>query len=323
MDSGGIYGYVKEQLRAARIVDVGVDYLTVTTSNDAAKRNLFGVYTRGVAQAERLGDARKKAGFQGFMGEQCGPWFYGRREELWLLRISGPVAGDSFHDLPWPALNCSRIDLQITVQLPAYVGTIAEDIGAARFQAATSRKIKLIPAQDLKVKYGNGDTLYIGSRESPRFGRIYDKDKQSKDERYANCWRFEIEYKKVVAPEIVRYLLQEKELAPAVGAAVTGQLEAWGVPTHFGYPNRLVAGSIGRREYDSERSMKWLREQVAPTIEKLLATVDRESIEEALGLREAPQGALPPMTQAWEAETQQPALGAAGGAVGYPRDWKW
>lgn len=305
MKSGDMHLRLQSMLRGGIVRGAGVDFLTVTTTDEAAKRNLLDIFNRGAAQAERLGDRRKKMGFQGFQGFQSGPWFYGRRDELWLLRIKGGIAHDVFHDLPWPALNCSRIDVQITLELPKYEQDLARTAAEARALYAREKNIKLTPVQDLRGLYGSGQTLYIGSRESPRFGRIYDKDQQSQEEIYKNCWRWEVEYKKICAPLVVEWLRQEPDLRIAAMQSVIGQYGEWGLPLNLGVTGRLIAGSIGRRDYDSERSMKWLREQVAPTIERLLGTVDQETIEEALGLRKAPEPALPFSTREWLRETGQ------------------
>lgn len=302
---------LRKTLEGGRIIAAGVDALTVTSTLPAAQECLLYIFNRGAAQAERLGDNRKKMGFQGFQGWKIGPWFYGRREDLWLLRVMGAPAHDCFHDLPWPGLNCSRVDVQITLQLPAYDSTVARQVGDLRKAAATEAKGKPRPAQDLHGLYSEGQTLDIGSRESPRFGRVYNKQEESGEEVYERSWRFEVEYKKVCAPLVAAWLRQEPDLRIAAIQSCVGQFEEWGVPLAVGVAGKLIAGSIGRRDFDSERSMKWLREQVAPTIEKLRKTVDQESIEEALGLRVVEHASLPPVTAAWVRETGQTAPSGA------------
>lgn len=323
MNAGDMQKAWGKSLGAFEIIGAGVDFLTVTTADEAAKRVLLDVFNRGSAAAERLGDRRKKQGFQGFQGWSCGPWFYGRREELWLLRIKGSVAHDYFHDLPWPALHCSRVDTQITIQTAKYHPEIARTAGDVRQQLAKMAKAKLKPAQDLRGFYGDGQTLFIGSRESPRFGRIYDKEKQSGEPAYERAWRFEVEYKKVVAPLVVEWLRQEPDLRVAALESVLGQFDEWALPLPVDMPRTLVAGSIGRRDFDSERSMKWLREQVAPTIERLLGTVDLEAIEEALGLRKPLEEAPPPITAQWMQETGQRPAEPATSPRSALRDGKW
>lgn len=302
---------LRKTLETGRIIAAGVDGLTVTSTLPAAQECLLYIFNRGAAQAERLGDNKKKMGFQGFQGWKVGPWFYGRREDLWLLRVMGAPAHDCFHDLPWPGLHCSRVDVQVTLQLPAYNGAIARQVGDMRQAFATEAKGKPRPAQDLHGLYAPGQTLDIGSRESPRFGRIYNKQEQSGEEVYERSWRFEVEYKKVCAPLVAAWLRQEPDLRIAAIQSCVGQFEEWGVPLAVGVAGKLIAGSIGRRDFDSERSMKWLREQVGPTIEKLLKTVDRESIEEALGLKVAEHASLPPVTVEWMRETSQAAPSGA------------
>jgi len=193
----------------------------------------------------------------------------------------------------------------VTVGTTEYQPGLPKPIGDMREAYASEKEIKLHPKQDLRGLYGTGQTLYIGSRESPRFGRIYDKQAQDEDPACERCVRFEIEYKKVCAPLVAAWLLQEQNLGIAAAQSVVGQLAEWGIELDLGLEGRLVAGSVGRRNFDSDRVLKWLREQVAPSIEKLLQAVDTETIEEALGLCRVPESTLPLISRKWVQETGQ------------------
>lgn len=279
--------------------EVGIDYLTITSKVGEGKKALVQLWLKHRAQLERLGDTLKKQGFQGYQGEACGPLMFGRKEDSFLLKLSSGGALELFSEVPWEHCHCSRIDLEVTIQLPSYNPLIAKALSDRRkaYFARIGKPPK--PIQEYPDRAGRGDEFKIGSRESPRYGRVYDKWKESKDERYLNCWRWEVEYKGVVAPKIVEFLLQEKSLHGAIQAALLGQFDEWGIEVPIVANGVLVAGSIGRRAFDSERVMNWLGKQVAPSIERLSGTVDRESILEALGLAQPSPTDLPPITAGW------------------------
>lgn len=280
------------------LVSVGIDWLTVTAQTPAGKRALGENWLRHRDRLARLGETLKKGGFQGYVGESIGELFFGRREDGFLLKVSSSAAEGIYSELPMHELHTTRIDLQATVRLTAYNPDIGKILADRRDAKPRPPGQKLKPKQNVRLGYGEGDTYFIGGRSSPRFGRVYDKDKESGDERYANCWRFEVEYKKLMAPKIVEYLQQEKHLHGAIIDVLKGQFDEWGIELPVVANGVLVAGSIGRRSFDSDRTMTWLRDQVAPSIERLLGTVDREDVLEALGLSDQ-LAELPPVTRAF------------------------
>jgi hypothetical protein len=284
--------------RDVELREVGIDYLTLTSRHDEGKMAALKAFNKYGAQLRALGDKEKKTGFQGFAGASVGPLMYGRRDDEWLLRVSGSLANEIFALIPWGACHCSRIDLQVTVCLPEDRPLLA--LEAAEWRAGQQGRggAPLRPRQSLYMGYGEGDTLRIGSRVSPRYGRVYDKWRESGDERYKNCWRFEVEYKKLMAPKIVEYLLQESDRTAAIGQVVKGQFEEWGIECPIGFAGHMVPGSVGRREFASDRSVRWLETQVKPSIERLLATVDRADILQMLGLEAGPED-VPLSNAAW------------------------
>lgn len=289
----------------------GVDYLRVTAKTDAGKKAILVAWAKHRAQLERLGDNLKNGGMQGFKGQSVGPLFYGRKEDVFMLQASGSLADALFPTLPWEHLHPTRIDLQVTLQMAEDNPILAAYLGEGRARIFKDKNAEPDPQQRLQHAYGNGDTLSIGSRSSPRYGRIYDKARESQDDRYARCWRFEIELKDPVARKAVDDLRSQSSLDHGVASLVRGQFAKWNIDIDLPVQGRQLAGSIGRREFDSERALNWLSSQVAPSIEKLLATVDRETILEALKLAERPEDALPAVTQQWLAETGQEAHKAA------------
>lgn len=266
-------------------ISVGIDWLTVTAGEPGPIRALLNAATKRRGILERLGETNKKGAFQGYVGQHTGPLFIGARQDGILVKESGGTAEELFGLVDWTGVHCSRIDLQATVRLPEYDPTIAQELRVRRAAAKADKDGKLKPRQEYIGREGNGDELRIGSRESPRYGRVYDKQAQSGDERYLRAWRFEVEFKKVMAPKIVEYLTAAPSRHGAIVEALIGQFTDWGIEIPIVGDGVLVAGSIGRREFNTDRAMTWLRSQVAPSVERLLGTVSQEDILDALGLR--------------------------------------
>ena len=271
-------------LKNAKIAGVGFDYLRVTSKDEAGAAWIVETAQALIARHERAGDTRKKGGLQGFAGVACGPVFFGRKEGLFLLQTSGPLASEVIPTMPLMRLNVTRLDVQVTVELANPCPELAELIAFARLEEYKDANKKMRPAQNLRLGFGKGDTLYIGSRVSPRFGRVYDKGAESKEAAPGYVWRFEVEFKGIVAPEVANYFIGAGYGNEALMAVCAGQFGEWKVPVPVGVPGVLVAGSIGRREIDNDRSLGWLQAQVRPTIERLLGSVSRDEIEVALGL---------------------------------------
>jgi len=108
-----------------------------------------------------------------------------------------------------------------------------------------------------------GLTVYIGSRESPRLVRVYDKQAETKT---ARPWtRIEIEIKKPLAEraafEVVKYgiiatfKLEFLEFIPHSGVS-------W-IDERIARDTGLLALPVGRKETDKDR---WLHETVLPLI---------------------------------------------------------
>jgi hypothetical protein len=277
---------VQEALYGCVLSHSGLDYLTATCSDaqGQAKMKLF--WARSQPQLERLGFKQKKGGFQGYVGLSCGPLFLGQRHDGMAIRASGPLASELFEAADWQTWHPTRIDTQVTVRLPEYADDLAQLIADERAAQAKKSGIKLTPKQLLHRGYGEGDTLDIGSRHSPRFGRVYDKQKQSDDAVYAQCWRFEVEFKKLMAPKVVEALGAAEDPGQTIIDIVAGQFADWGVYLPLSDSPLCIPGSIGRREPDTDRSMVWLAAQVAPTVERLLGQVAVTEILAALRLNE-------------------------------------
>jgi hypothetical protein len=253
------------------IVELGIDYVTMSLLPHQVV-HAGNVAQKLMTQRQRLGDLRKQTNALGYKGEACGPVFFGTREDdRGLFRVSGPTAEEAFEKYVGRFTHLTRIDLQITFRPagrgnnPHVAKTVLRESNRRRSAKGSQNysHVRLIDGN------GRGDTATIGSRSVGKFARIYDKFAESKDPRYVNCWRMEIEYKGVYADKVRDILIESSTRDATIIGLLTAQLDAWEVPTFIDPADPIILrGPIGPVT-DDERSLAWLRSQVRPTIIRL------------------------------------------------------
>lgn len=267
----------------------GPDYLRLTTKGVNDGGYTHEVYKR-VARAVVAAGAEGAIDFEpwawlGYYGERCASVAYGSGAQGSLLQVAGWQAQDeALLGAPWD--NVARLDVQLSVWYENDVPGVAREC-ARRSRAYSS----LTHGARWKVRYidggDDGDTTYIGSRASDCYVRIYDKWRESgRDDDYLYCWRYEIELKGAQAAAA----WQEKGATahdPNVWARfVLSRLALKGIVVPGVRAANVAAAPPVRKEATTnDRRLAWLRNQVAPAIDKLLAAgVKLDTVVEVLGL---------------------------------------
>lgn len=174
-------------------------------------------------------------------------------------------------------MDCTRIDVQLTVPLPTRMGRDTFDSFVELAEIAEIHEEKR-GQRGRKVGgplYPDGFcTLYIGSRQSTRFYRLYVKEHSG-----GFYLRFEVEYKDKsgLAGRIWRDTLREPERAVSW---LQGEINT--LPDHklttpiksylMGVPGELM--KQGRQVNDPNKTLAWLRKQVSPAMRRLLGNED-------------------------------------------------
>jgi DNA relaxase NicK len=123
-----------------------------------------------------------------------------------------------------------------------------------------------------------GGTLYIGSRKSNAFGRLYDKgaelnrrlpvDQQIQTE---YLWRAELEVKQAMARSTFFEIVKAQASGDLRGF-IANTVLTWFQNRHMYLPilpNSSSIVSVAHRATDDVRTMKWLHEQVRPAVWRL------------------------------------------------------
>lgn len=252
-----------------------VDWLTLTTYSRKSMLSMLGVmeqFTKHIQTQEsmvRNYDGRRGEGFFIGHGQQNG-------KDHYMFRFSGDMSDALTWQKTRPPIDCSRIDLQITIPLPCKIGDAFEQyIDLMRVakeheeeRGQRERNIDGILSPD------GFCTLYVGSRTSQRFYRLYVKENSG-----IYFIRFEVEFKDKngLAGRIWRDTARKPEsiVEYLKGEISTLPQHALTKPLHdalIGVPGEIMKQE--RRLADPQKTLAWLRRQVSPAMKRLMANHD-------------------------------------------------
>lgn len=267
-----------------------IDYLRLTLPASEVDQVVRERYHQAVMAAGRAsGSAATRLrpwAVLGYYGVQIGAAAWGESAQGVMVQASGAAASNLF-GANLPCAGVPRLDLQVTVWYSDYDGDIAARaaVEAERARDARARRACRMRYID---GYGAGDTLYVGRRgKNARFLRLYDKWRETgESDEYLHAWRWEVELTDEHARVAYRELQSVGEADVTVASMVVSEFARRGITVPV--PSAGLVLPIPRRirrARDTDRRMAWLRSQVAPSLEKLLADgVERVDIMSALGL---------------------------------------
>lgn len=268
-------------------VEPAIDWLTCTwkheDSGSASHLERVLAFERVMLQN---GNTQEVTQWQGYLGRKTGSFFVGERTDGYCVRVSGSSSHAAFTSIYLPSMHVSRLDIAVTVWLQpskADLGLIA--LSDARI-AKLAGKAKN-PATITHFESDDGGfTLYIGKRSSRAYGRLYNKEAESGDLYYEGAWRYEVELHNATATETATELHYALfPLEEAICSAVWAYWHAKGVnPAFDTFPSGIEIVLPRREETTIDRSLRWLAEQVRPTVARLSAIGYTSSVLAALGL---------------------------------------
>lgn len=271
----------------------GVDWVTVTSNDEEhghALYNLFLAYAKSPRNKANLVESWQDRHYVGQQTEGV-VWGYSDINKGYLMRASGQAADVLWEDMYQASQRVTRLDLQSTVILPTpetgYVKT-------RHTHALDARADKKIPKIDLYDGSDGADTLYIGSRYSAFFGRLYDKAREANlgDWSLDRVFRYEVQITKHngdFGTEVARQLHEMAEDGKSITAAIRRFINDWFsnryVPTEIPVSNGTeLRIPVYVPQTSSEKRLEWLHNQVRPTLQKLMAAGLSVEALEALSL---------------------------------------
>lgn len=250
----------------------GVDWISGTISRDAIDNQVW-LYDclHALEKVQALGNTYKRRSLLGFDGWESGGCFIGSNDTMHYAQFAGKYANDAYHMLEHPKVHISRIDLQVTVQYDV------ELLKEGKYQYAQAlRYNKSLPEHRRRKVYlfagsDGSDTIYVGAPSSDKRGRIYNKDKQSGDKMYQRSWRYESVYRNDSALSMFRRVISaDTAAADVIVKEVAYFFRERGVSIlGIGSDGYEGVSSPKQPATDTQRKLRWIKNQVVPTIRKL------------------------------------------------------
>lgn len=262
----------ERSIAKAQTVFCGVDWISGTLPREALDDQVWlHDNLHALEQVQALGNTYKRRSLLGFDGWESGGCFVGSNDTMHYAQFAGKYANDAYTMLDHPKVHISRIDLQITVQYDI------ELIKEGRYQYARAiRHNKGLPEHrrrriHLYAGSDGADTVYLGAPSSDMRGRVYNKAKQSGDATYDRAWRYEVVYRNAYAYSVFGRIITE---AASPTKFILSSVLDWYHQRGITVLDVVNDGSGGIEppktpRTDVERKLRWVRNQVVPTIRKL------------------------------------------------------
>ena len=252
------------------INSVACDYLTLTTFDDSVAARMRSMFC--VLQSSNPAKVVNRLQYEGRIADGV---FLGAAVQNGTINYMMQATGYDAHRLmqAWQAEQktdrprCTRLDLQVTVERLAQdmpLSAYKVDMQIALKEHSTGRP----PGIELFDKDGKwGETIYIGSRLSERYIRVYDKEFDGRQ-----GIRFETEYKGGIADNVFSHMLKRdtystdvifSELAKLAGIQLYDRMGKIVKGDHGFLPNVFNAPTT-----DDSRIV-WLENTIWPIIRKM------------------------------------------------------
>jgi hypothetical protein len=268
--------------RSAEIVAAGVDWITLTSPRDGRDLQLLVAADAILEHEEQAGNKLSRIHWQRYDLRKCGGASAGLRDDGALVRLSGETARTHWRSFIPYARTVTRIDVQSTVR-PA---PPRPDLGAVHLAEALAwaEGRERSPRITYHGSKHGVECVYLGSRTSEAFGRVYDKFRESNDPALIGTWRYEVEAKGDLAGNLSRALYHERDDVRACGVYVHDFYRARGIGPVYDRGRGILHAQSHRVASDDERRLKWLAEQVSHVLVELAEHGRRNEALLALGL---------------------------------------
>lgn len=268
-----------------------IDYFTITTNRESEPevwkitKPINDVLTGSYKQSQW-----RFFGYQGtiFSAREYGhfAWGVSPYDEMGMIvQASGFLCNRFVNRYLIREARWSRLDIAVDCVFPEGDPFLCE-----RYYDWVSKNVRDKKRQYAIIKSTlGGTTLYVGSRASEEFGRVYDKGVEEKASYQAgHKWRYEIELKgdkaKAGALSLMSMVGAYGDPARAMVGTVYDWFDKRDVPPLF----RRSSGpgldlKLTMSTPTDDKRLLWLRKQVAPTVKELIMSNKREVLD-ALGI---------------------------------------
>ena len=259
---------------------MGRDWVTATAKPGEGSEELRAWGYRLVNLEGREGnDVRPWRGMQ-YVGWRAGQVTCGERGDGAICILSGAGAERHGESVTRMAGNVTRLDLQVTIDgVPAGTNLAGESL--RRLRRNVTRRGR--PTEwDYRLTRNRGATLYLGSRQSTVYARLYDKSAEEGGEHLGGTWRYELEAKSDVALSLARGLVDSNSAHDLIVGTVHEHFSTRGIAPAFDGEGGAMSTTPHSRQSDDERRLAWLRDQVSVVVARLGAAGRADDVAAAL-----------------------------------------
>lgn len=271
------------RLAPSHVMECAVDWMTATIRNGSEQRALAILCEEWLLDRSCEGYEVKGWRWNNYSGSVTDGISFGRREDGFIVRLSGSMAVRHWLTTATWAHNVSRFDVQATV----LAGDPRDEFAYSGFTklaldprvesgATTTRYIENTPA---------GSSLYVGSRSSDRMLRLYDKTAESDGDYPNRSWRYEIEYKSDRAQRVVERIKADRHPTQAIFDTIQTAYSDYGIGMVADRPGWEWRPTVTRHETTDERRLAWLARCIRPCVTRLTEAVGVDRVMVALGLQ--------------------------------------
>lgn len=266
------------------MIEQRVDWLTASSEPSKADRPeqaqvFLTRASRLLEQEERRGNPRRPWKIQSCIGWAAGGVSVAWSDDMAVARLSGETAANNWREIHEHSTNVSRIDLAATFRT---VGVWRDmsfvHLDEVRRYAAEHKPHLRVTRIDGGAR---GNTLQIGSRTSDAYGRIYDKERESKDPAYKDAWRYEVEFKRERAKHLAAALASGEIPETQIAAPALSWLRSAGVVCTGGLSSYTRIRGAQRATSDGSRCA-WMARCCRPTVTDLISRGKVREVLEAL-----------------------------------------
>ena len=240
------------------------DWLTAASHGEASSRALLRVAERLHALEAEQGNRVKPFSSQGYLGSQCARVRLGVCARGTMVQLSGDLAALAWDQVYPVAEDVTRVDFAVTARVAPNVDDVALR-HEAEYQVWKPKGRK--KAECEYQRWGKGGSKFvIGVRTSDYYLRVYDKERESQQERYAGAWRYELECKAGTATRLALAYADTVDRAAFCHGLVHDYCSDHGLTPVFQPGSDRVLTPGLRRRSDATSRLAWYGGSVAPSL---------------------------------------------------------
>lgn len=272
-----------------------LDWLTMTTRNEEKGVDWLSRYSALKSYHPALKGCEER--YFSWHGYDCrslpGVLLYGMKDNgEHIFQAVSSMADDCFPITYGDDVRVTRLDIAVTIQLVDPIPDLAETYYKNAIEGDNLQRRYTMYVNSL-----GGSTLYVGSRSSDQYGRVYDKGKQQhiklgKSEiAQGLLWRYEVCIKKPKASPMADIIMQKMPLigfCEETRAYMARFVYSWFYhrcvkPIFVTEDMELPRLAVEYTETSAQRKLRWIKTQVRPSMVFLLDQGFQEELQEAIG----------------------------------------